>query len=132
VALVDDQLILELLPLFTVLGLAPMFTVAVGFALTVTVVDWVALPPLPVHVSANVALAESAPVGCEPPTGLAPDHPPDAVQEVAFVADQASVELLPLMSELGLALKLTVGAEVFTDTVADCVAFPPAPVQVKV
>ena len=39
----------ELAPLATVLGLALMVTVAVGFGLTVTVVDWVALPPAPLQ-----------------------------------------------------------------------------------
>jgi hypothetical protein len=41
-----------LLTLVTVLGFALMLTVAVGFELTVTFVDWVALPPLPVQVNA--------------------------------------------------------------------------------
>jgi hypothetical protein len=71
-------------------------------------------------------------VDCEPLIALVPDQAPEPVQEVAFVADQARVELLPLITELGLAFKLTVGAGVFTDTVADCVALPPSPVQVKV
>jgi hypothetical protein len=39
VALVEDQVKVELPPLVTVLGLAPMLTVAVSFGLTVTVVD---------------------------------------------------------------------------------------------
>ena len=69
---------------------------------------------------------------CEPLTGLLPDHAPEAVQAVAFVADQVRVELLPLITELGLALRLIVGAGDFTDTVADCAALPPAPVQVSV
>ena len=69
---------------------------------------------------------------CEPLTGLLPDHAPEAVQAVAFVADQVRVELLPLITELGLALRLIVGAGDFTDTVADCAALPPAPEQVKV
>ena len=69
---------------------------------------------------------------CEPLTGLLPDHAPEAVQEVALVADQVRVELLPLITELGLALRLIVGAGDFTDTVADCAALPPAPEQVKV
>jgi hypothetical protein len=77
-------------------------------------------------------LADSAPVDCEPLTGLPPDHAPEAMHEVALVADQAKVELLPLITELGLALRLIVGAGDFTDTVADCAALPPAPVQVKV
>jgi hypothetical protein len=76
--------------------------------------------------------AESAPVDCEPLTDLAPDQPPEAVQDVAFVADQVRVELLPLITELGLAVSIIVGARDFTDTVADCAAVPPAPVQVKV
>ena len=69
---------------------------------------------------------------CEPLTGSLPDQAPDAVQDVAFAADQVRVDALPLMTELGLALKLTVGAGAFTDTVADCAALPPVPVQVKV
>ena len=69
---------------------------------------------------------------CEPLTGSPPDQPPEAVHEVAFAADQVRVELLPLMTELGLAVRVTVGAGDFTDTVADCAAVPPAPVQVKV
>jgi hypothetical protein len=49
VALVETQVKVELAPLATVLGLALMLTVAVGFGLTVTVVDWVALPPVPLQ-----------------------------------------------------------------------------------
>ena len=64
--------------------------------------------------------------------GLLPDQPPDAAQEVACLADPVRVELLPLSTELGLALKVTVGAGVFADTVADCVALPPALVQVNI
>ena len=51
VALVDDQLMVEAAPLTTVLGLAPKVTVGAGFGLTVTEVDWVALPPLPEQLS---------------------------------------------------------------------------------
>jgi hypothetical protein len=51
VALVEDQVKLVALPLVTVLGFALMLTVAVGFELTVTFVDCVALPPLPVQVN---------------------------------------------------------------------------------
>ena len=49
VALVADQLKLEPLPLVIVLGLAVKVTEGAG-AVTETVADWVALPPLPVHV----------------------------------------------------------------------------------
>ena len=42
------------------------------------------------------------------------------------------MEPLPLAMVLGLAANVTVGAGGVTDTVADCVALPPAPVQVNV
>lgn len=56
---------------------------------------------------------------CEPLRALPPDQAPAAEHDVAFAADQVRTELLPLMTELGLALRLTVGAGDFTDTVAD-------------
>jgi hypothetical protein len=71
-------------------------------------------------------------VECEPLVASLPLHPPEAVQDVALVDDQDSVELPPLAMVLGLALKLTVGAGEVTVTVADCAALPPAPVQVRV
>jgi hypothetical protein len=72
-----------------------------------------------------------APVDCEPLTALAPDQAPDAVHEVALVDDQLKVEALPLVTVLGLAAKFTVGAGAVTDTVSDCEALPPAPVQLR-
>jgi len=78
-----------------------------------------------------VPLAVSAPVDCDPLTALAPDQAPEAVHEVALVADQVNVELPPLATVLGLAAKVTVGAGEVTETVADCVALPPVPVQVS-
>ena len=69
---------------------------------------------------------------CEPLMALLPDQAPDARQDVAFAADHVRAEPLPLITELGLAARLTVGAAGFTDTVADCAALPPAPVQVSV
>ena len=47
-----------------------------------------------------------------------PDHPSLAVQLVALVLDQASVELPPLLTEVGVAVNDTVGACI-TVTVAD-------------
>jgi hypothetical protein len=58
-------------------------------------------------------------VDCEPLTALLPLHAPDAVQAFAFVANQVSVELVPLVTELGAALIATVGADELTETVAD-------------
>ena len=76
-------------------------------------------------------MALTAPVVCEPLMGLAPDQAPEAVQAVALLEDQAKTALLPLATVLGLACKATVGAGGVTDTVVDCVALPPAPVQVS-
>jgi hypothetical protein len=72
-------------------------------------------------------------VVCEPLGASLPDQPPDAVQAVALVEDQVSVELPPLMTVLGVVLSLTVGAGAgeVTETAADWVALPPAPVQVS-
>jgi hypothetical protein len=70
-------------------------------------------------------------VDCVPLTALLPLHAPDAVQAFAFVADQVSVALVPLVTELGLALIETVGAGELTETVADCDALPPGPAQVN-
>ena len=50
---------------------------------------------------------------------LVPDQAPEAVQEVAFVADQVKSALLPLATVLGLAVKATVGAGEVTETVVD-------------
>jgi hypothetical protein len=77
-------------------------------------------------------LAVSAPVVCDPLSGLAPDQDPEAVQAVALVDDQVRAELLPLAIVLGLATRLMVGTGCVTVTVADCAALPPVPVQVRV
>lgn len=79
-----------------------------------------------------MALAVRAPVDWEPLVGLEPAHAPEAVHEVASREDHVSVDVPPLTTVLGLALRLTVavGVEV-TVTVADCTATPPAPVQVS-
>ena len=74
----------------------------------------------------------SAPVDWVPDTAFVPDQAPDAVQEVAFVAVQFNVALLPLVMALGPTLKLTVGAAALMETVADWVAVPPVPEQLSV
>jgi hypothetical protein len=77
-------------------------------------------------------LASMASVDCVPLVALLPDQPPEAVQAVALVDDQVSAALLPLVTVLGFALMLTDGAAAATETVADCEALPPKPVQVNV
>ena len=73
----------------------------------------------------------SAPLDREPVTAWLPDQPPDAVHAVALVEDHVKVDAAPLFTVLGFAEKLTVGDGVVTETVADCVALPPEPVQVR-
>jgi hypothetical protein len=62
---------------------------------------------------------------------LLPDQAPEAVQAVAFDDDHVSMAALPELTVLGAALSVTDGANAETVTVADCVADPPAPVQVN-
>jgi hypothetical protein len=54
-------------------------------------------------------VALSAPVLQLPLVGSLPDHPPEALQLVALVDDQLSVEADPLPTVPGLALRLTAG-----------------------
>lgn len=73
----------------------------------------------------------SAPEDCEPLRALLPDQEPEAEHAVAFLVDQVSVEAAPELTVLGSALSATTGGNPDTVTVADCVAEPPAPVQVS-
>jgi hypothetical protein len=133
VAFVDDHANIELAPLATVLGFALRLTVALGCGLTVTVADCAAVPPAPLQVKVYVAVALRAPVDWKPLTALLPDQAPEAVHEVALVADQVKVALPPLVMALGPTLRLTLGAGGSTVTVADCAALvPPGEVQVNV
>ncbi len=78
-----------------------------------------------------MALAVSFPVDCEPLVPKVPLQAPVAVQEVALVDDQVSVELEPLAMLVGLAARVTVGAGESTVTIAACTALPPLPVHVS-
>jgi hypothetical protein len=130
VAFVADQITVALSPLAMLVGLALMETLG-GAADVVTVADWDAEPPAPVHVSVNLVVAERVAVALEPLVGLVPLHPPDATQAVALVDDQVNTDAAPLLTVLGFAEKVRAGAALVTDTVADCVALPPEPVQVS-
>lgn len=68
---------------------------------------------------------------CEPLNPLVPLQPPDAAQDVALVLAQLSAAEPPEFTLLGVALSVTIGAAVATETVTDCVAVPPAPLQVN-
>jgi hypothetical protein len=128
VALVEVQVSVELPPLATLVGLALTETLGAG-AETVTVTDCAAEPPAPVQVRVNVVLAVRAGVVLEPLVPSLPLQPPEAVHEVAWVEDQLKTVVAPLFTVVGLADSVTAGAGVVTDTVADCAALPPAPVQ---
>jgi hypothetical protein len=56
--------------------------------------------------------AVSVPVLAVPAVGWLPDQVPEAVHAVALVDDQFRLELPPLATLVGLALKVTVGAGV--------------------
>lgn len=117
VALVADQVSIELLPLAMVLGFAARLSAGAA-ALTDTVTDCVALPPVPEQTRTYVELVVRAPVACEPLTALLPDHAPEAVHEVALVDDHVKVDAAPLFMVLGEAARLTVGTAALTETVA--------------
>jgi hypothetical protein len=131
VALVEVQVRVDALPLLTLEGLVFNDTVGAGGAETLTVVDCAAEPPVPVQVRVNFVVAVRAGVACEPAVACAPLQPPEAVQAVALVDDQVSAEVAPLLTVAGVAVKVTAGAGVVTDTVADCAALPPLPLQVS-
>jgi hypothetical protein len=131
VAFVEAHVKVAPLPLFTVLGLALKTTVGVDAA-TATTVVCDALPPLPVQVSVKLSFDFSAPVDCDPLTAFAPDQPPEAVHAVALVDVQLRVELAPLFTLVGEAPRAMVGGDPVTETVTDCDALPPAPLQLKV
>lgn len=130
-ALVEDQVRVDVPPWATLLGLAAIETLG-GAADTVTVADCDAEPPAPVQVRVNFVVAVSVGVVSEPAVASEPLQPPEAVQAVALVDDQVRADVAPLFTVVGFAVKVTAGAGVVTDTVADCAALPPAPVQVSV
>jgi hypothetical protein len=130
VALVEDQLRVELAPSSMLVGLAVSDTLGAG-ADTVTVADCDAEPPAPVHVRVNLVVTVSAEVDDEPLTGFAPLHPPEAVQLVELVEDQLNVEVAPLLMVLGFAERVTAGGVWVMETVADWDALPPLPVHVS-
>jgi len=132
VALAEVQVRVDVPPLETLVGLALRDTVGAVGEETVTVADCEAEPPAPVQVRVNFVVAVRAAVVCEPAVASAPLQPPEAVQAVAFVEDQVSADVAPLLTVAGFAVRVTAGAGVVTDTVADCAALPPLPLHVRV
>ncbi len=101
-----------------------------GVTLTVVLCD--AEPPAPVQTKVYLVEAVRAAVLCEPLIASVPLQPPEAVHEVALVDDQLSIDAAPLVTVLGVAASVTVGAGVVTEMVADCAALPPGPPHVSV
>jgi hypothetical protein len=106
--------------------------VPVVAGVTLTVVLCEAEPPAPVQAKVYLVAAVRGAVLCEPLIASVPLQPPEAVHEVALLDDQLSVDDAPLATVLGVAVRVTDGAGVVTETVADCAALPPAPLQVSV
>ena len=134
VAFVELHVRLLLPPLLTLVGDADNVTVGAGVAL-VTETDALAavVPPVPVQLSVNVALAVNAPVLWLPAVDLVPLQPPDAVHDVAFVELHVRLLLPPLLTVVGDADNATVGAGVALVTETEALAWvvPPAPVQLS-
>jgi hypothetical protein len=84
-----------------------------------------------VQVNINVVSAVSGAVDSEPDTALVPDQPPEAVQEVALLADHVRVLEKPAVTAVGSADSVTVGGPL-TMTVALAVPEPPPPTQTNV
>jgi len=76
-------------------------------------------------------VALTAPVLALPLVGSLPDQPPLPVQLLAFVEDQLSIAEPPLVTVVGLALRVTVGGAE-TLTVTAWLALPPGPLQASV
>ena len=117
-------------PLAIVLGLALKVTLGTTES-TVTVTDWVAVPPGPVQLRSKSVLAVSAPVSCVPLGAIAPFQPPEAVHSVASVLLQVRVEFSPCPTVLGCAVKVIAGCAEPTETTTTCEASPPGPVQIS-
>lgn len=132
VAFAELQVRVDALPLVTLAGLALNDTVGAAGAETVIVADCDAEPPAPVQVSVNFVVAVRAGVVCEPAVASEPLQPPEAAQAVVLVDDQVSAAVAPLLTVAGFAVRVTAGAGAVTDTVADCAALPPLPLQVSV
>ena len=115
VALVEDQVSIEALPLAIVLGLSLKLTVGTGGvtdegAVTVTVTVCVVDPWPLVQVNSNFVESKSAPVDQVPLVAIEPLQPPEAMHAPLWRAFQVSIELEPLLIAVGVAAKVTDGA----------------------
>jgi hypothetical protein len=135
VASVELQVRVEEAPLATLVGLAVSVTVGEGGggAVTVTVAVLLSLPPAPLQVSVKSVVATNVPVDALPLVAIVPDHPPEAVQPVAFVELHVKVEAEPATMLAGFAVSVTIGAGAeLTVTVTISMALAPTPEHMSV
>ena len=126
--MVELQVSVEAPPLTTTDGFAT--NVAVGMTLTSTL-DTLLVRPVPVHVNEYELGIVSAPVLCEPLAPFVPLQLPEAVHEVAFVELQVKVDALPLGTDVGFAVSVTVAAGTTVTEAVATLLVPPPPVQVN-
>jgi len=122
VAFVEVHVNVLLPPLATVVGADDNVTVGAGVALVTETeaLAW-AVPPSPVQLSVNVALAFNVPLRL-PESAFAPLQSPEAVHDVAFVEVHVKVALPPLAMVVGDAVNVTVGAGVGLVTETEALA----------
>ena len=113
-ALVEDQVSIEALPLAIVLGLSLKLTVGTAGvtdkgAVTVTVTVCVVDPWPLVQVKSYFVEAKSAPVDQVPLVAIEPLQPPEATHAPPWREFQVSIELSPLLIVVGAAVKVTDG-----------------------
>jgi len=100
-----------------------------GAVLTVSVVEFVAVPPGPVQVNAYVSVpAVAGETVWLPLVAIEPLHEPDASHAVASVDDHVSLALVPAVMVLGPTASETVGNR-YTVKAVERVMVPPSPLH---
>jgi hypothetical protein len=129
-AFVDDHANLTGVPLSTLDGVTLM--VAVGGTKTVMPCVLDVLPPGPVHVSPyKYSPAGNGPTVWEPLVGSAPDHEPEATQDVVLLDVHVIVDVPPTGMLDGVKVNVIWGSGM-TVRVADPIVVPSGPVQLRV
>jgi hypothetical protein len=135
VAFAVDQVSVLLPPLTTLVGEADNATVGKGTGATVTFTVWAVLPPGPVQARAKLAFAASGALVSLPLVARDPLQLPEAAHAVALLLDQEILVVPPGLTDVGLAVRVRVGAAGpvgVTETTTVLAAAPPAPEQVSV
>jgi hypothetical protein len=107
VAFVEDHV--RVVEKLTVSAVCNAVKVSVGGGTTVADALADAEPPSPEQFREKLVVELIAALTSVPEVGLAPDHPPEAVQDVALVLLHVNVTVWPAAIELGSTLSETVG-----------------------